>query len=184
MQWFTELQNNKTTEVLNDAAKVATNYSLRLWEKQVEVTRSFADRSVSHALGAQDLKTPEDAMQLQRNASESELAEWQRTVNEFSQLAKDAGDEFSAITDKGLDVWGKSLQEASEKSPFLFPYGAKADAYINSVNSFYQMAKNSGGIFRNNIQGFGHAAQKNAEAAVQNSKSAKSSKANGKSAKR
>ena len=47
MNWFNEIQGNKAAEVFNDATKVAADYSLRLWEKQVETARSFADRNTS-----------------------------------------------------------------------------------------------------------------------------------------
>ena len=50
MNWFNEIQGNKAAEVFNDATKVAADYSLRLWEKQVETARSFADRN-THGLG-------------------------------------------------------------------------------------------------------------------------------------
>ena len=67
MNWFNEIQGNKAAEVFNDATKVAADYSLRLWEKQVETARSFADRNTSRALGAQDFNSAEDALQLQRS---------------------------------------------------------------------------------------------------------------------
>ena len=70
----------------------------------METARSFADRNTSRALGAQDFNSAEDALQLQRSAGEAELAEWRRTVEEFSQLANDAGEEFAAVADKSFNV--------------------------------------------------------------------------------
>ena len=102
-------------------------------------------------MGAQDFNSAEDALQLQRSAGEAELAEWRRTVEEFSQLANDAGEEFAAVADKSFNVWDKSLQDASKKSPFLFPNGVQTDAYVNSVGIFLKMAKDSGEVFKNNM---------------------------------
>ena len=183
MNWFNEIQGNKAAEVFNDATKVATDYSLRLWEKQVETARSFADRNISRALGAQDLNSAEDALQLQRNAGEAELAEWRRTVEEFSQLANNAGEGFAAVANKGFNVWDKTLQDASKKSPFSFPNGGvQTNAYANSVGIFLKMAKNSGEIFKNNMLDFGRAAQQGTQAAAKNGHTAKA-KGNGKAAK-
>ena len=183
MNWFNEIQGNKAAEVFNDATKVAADYSLRLWEKQVETARSFADRNTSRALGAQDFNSAEDALQLQRSAGEAELAEWRRTVEEFSQLANDAGEEFAAVADKSFNVWDKSLQDASKKSPFLFPNGVQTDAYVNSVGIFLKMAKDSGEVFKNNMLDFGRAAQQGTQAIVKNGHAAKA-KGGGKAAKR
>ena len=143
----------------------------------------FCDRNTSRALGAQDFNSAEDALQLQRSAGEAELAEWRRTVEEFSQLANDAGEEFAAVADKSFNVWDKSLQDASKKSPFLFPNGVQTDAYVNSVGIFLKMAKDSGEVFKNNMLDFGRAAQQGTQAIVKNGHAAKA-KGGGKAAKR
>ena len=72
----------------------------------METARSFADRNTSRALGAQDFNSAEDALQLQRSAGEAELAEWRRTVEEFSQLANDAGEEFAALLPTRVSMFG------------------------------------------------------------------------------
>ena len=92
MNWFNEIQGNKAAEVFNDATKVAADYSLRLWEKQVETARSFADRNTSRALGAQDFNSAEDALQLQRSAGEANWpnggARWKNFPNWPMTLVK------------------------------------------------------------------------------------------------
>ena len=70
--------------------------------------------------------------------------------------------------DKSFNVWDKSLQDASKKSPFLFPNGVQTDAYVNSVGIFLKMAKDSGEVFKNNMLDFGRAAQQGTQAIVKN----------------
>lgn len=109
-------RNKEALEIFNEAARVGMDYSIRLWEKQAEVTRSAADRALTRAMSSGGAATsPENAAKFGKEAGEAELAEFQRAAREYCDIAAEAGEALLGVAEKGRSTLARNFGEAAVK---------------------------------------------------------------------
>ena len=110
-------RNKEALEIFNEAARVGMDYSIRLWEKQAEVTRAAADRAMTRALsGGGEALNAEKAAKLGKEAGEAEMAEFQRAAREYCDIAAEAGEALMNVAEKGRATLARNFGEAAAKT--------------------------------------------------------------------
>ena len=143
-------RNKEALEIFNEAAQVGMNYSIRLWEKQAEVTRAAADRAMTRAMsGGAAAVTPEGAAKLGKEAGEAELAEFQRAAREYCDIAAEAGEALMGVAEKGRTTLARNFGEAAAKGATAGMMNGQAASAADMVQKTVNTANE---MFANGLQ--------------------------------
>ena len=124
--WFNNpeisAQNREALEIFGEAARIGTDYSVRLWEKQAEVARSATDRALTRALSSGGAaQSPEAAAKFGKEAGEAEFAEFQRAAREYCDIAAEAGEALLGVAEKGRTALTRNFGDAMAKGATAMP---------------------------------------------------------------
>lgn len=152
--WFhnpeVSARNKEALEVFNEAARVGMDYSIRLWEKQAEVTRSAADRALNRALSSGGAAlNAESAAKFGKEAGEAELAEFQRAAREYCDIAAEAGEALLGVAEKGRTALARGFGDAAAKTAAAGLANGQAVAAADMVQKTVNTANE---MFANGLQ--------------------------------
>ena len=152
--WFNNTdvsaRNKEALEIFNEATRVGMDYSIRLWEKQAEVTRSAADRALNRALSSGGAAlNAESAAKFGKEAGEAELAEFQRAAREYCDIAAEAGEALLGVAEKGRTALARGFGEAAAKTATTGLANGQAVAAADMVQKTVNTANE---MFANGLQ--------------------------------
>lgn len=152
--WFNNpevsARNKEALEIFNEAARVGMDYSIRLWEKQAEVTRAAADRALNRALSSGGAAlSAEGAAKFGKEAGAAELAEFQRAAREYCDIAAEAGEALLGVAEKGRDALNRNFGEAAAKTASAGMVNGQAVAAADMVQKTVNTANE---MFANGLQ--------------------------------
>lgn len=143
-------RNKEALEIFNEAARVGMDYSVRLWEKQAEVTRSAADRALNRALSSGGAAlSAEGAAKFGKEAGEAELAEFQRAAREYCDIAAEAGEALLGVAEKGRSALARGFGDAAAKTATAGMANGQAAAAADMVQKTVNTANE---MFANGLQ--------------------------------
>ena len=142
-------RNKEALEIFNEAARVGMDYSIRLWEKQAEVTRAAAGRAMTRAMSGGAALTPESAAKLGKEAGEAELSEFQRAAREYCDIAAEAGEALMGVAEKGRTTLARNFGEAAAKGATVGMMNGQASSAADMVQKTVNTANE---MFANGLQ--------------------------------
>ena len=142
-------RNKEALEIFNEAARVGMDYSIRLWEKQAEVTRAAAGRVMTRAMSGGAALTPESAAKLGKEAGEAELSEFQRAAREYCDIAAEAGEALMGVAEKGRTTLARNFGDAAAKGATVGMMNGQASSAADMVQKTVNTANE---MFANGLQ--------------------------------
>ena len=152
--WFNNPEvsahNREALEIFGEAARIGTDYSVRLWEKQAEVARAATDRALNRALSSGGAaQSPEAAAKFGKEAGEAELAEFQRAAREYCDIAAEAGEALLGVAEKGRSALTRGFGDAVAKGATASMANGQAAATADMVQKTLNTANE---MFANGLQ--------------------------------
>lgn len=144
---YNQQQNNEALSILNEATKITFDYSVNVWEKQVDMLKQNMARRVSDALSFQQWTSPEAAFGFQRQAGVEILSEWQKFGEECHKLTDEAGKNLSEVAQKGRAFAEQSFDDAAKRVTENLPVGKE----VVFPDAARQTAKAMSDICQNNM---------------------------------
>lgn len=142
-------RNKEALEIFNEAARVGMDYSIRLWEKQAEVTRAAADRALTRAMSGGAALNAENAANLSKEAGEAEMAEFQRAAREYCDIAAEAGEALMGVAEKGRATLVRNFGDAAAKGASAGMVNGQAASAADMVQKTVNTANE---MFANGLQ--------------------------------
>ena len=143
-------RNKEALEIFNEAARVGMDYSIRLWEKQAEVTRAAADRAMTRALsGGGEALNAEKAAKLGKEAGEAEMAEFQRAAREYCDIAAEAGEALMNVAEKGRATLARNFGDAAAKTASAGMVNGQA---VSAADMVQKTVSTANEMFSNGLQ--------------------------------
>lgn len=119
--YYNNQQSKEALDIVNEATQAALQYSVNVFEKQVELLKENANQNLEWARSVGQLTTPEEVLNFNRDFGKSELARMRDIGEAHYRLADATGNEMAAIAGKGRRLVEKAFDDAARNSAGVFP---------------------------------------------------------------